>query len=67
MASVLAEPDVSVEDLLRLPKEVQANLVAVLEQLHRTKYTGPVTFHYHLGEPKTIQLLPPQIRLSADS
>lgn len=61
-ASVMDAP-LTVEDILKLPKEVRAQLVSVLSQLYETRYTGPVTFHYHLGVPKTLQLLPPQIRL----
>jgi hypothetical protein len=31
------------------------------------EYTGPITIHCHRGRPKTVQLLPPQIRLSNET
>ena len=64
MAPVLSERPITVDDLLRFPKEIRAELVSVMEQIYAAEYTGPVTFHFHLGIPKTVQLLPPQIRLT---
>ena len=64
MASVLTEETLTVDELLRLPKEIRSTLFSVMEQLHEARYTGPVTFHFHAGLPRTIQLLPPQIRLT---
>lgn len=58
MAAVL-----TVDDLLTLPKEVEAEWSAVTEAIHRLKFTGPITINCHLGVPKTVQIPPPQIRL----
>lgn len=53
----------TIDDLLSLPKEVQGELVNILTALHSTRYTGPITLHFHQGIPKTVQVPSPQIRL----
>ena len=54
----------TVEQLLTLPKEIQSDWMTVMTLIYERKFTGPVTVNCHLGVPKTVQVPPPQIRLS---
>lgn len=53
-----------IRQLLALPKSVESDLAAVLTALYEQRYTGPITFHFHHGVAKAIQVPSPEIRLS---
>ena len=60
------EAPLTVEQLLTLPKEMRSTIVEVWTMVHATRYTGPVTFHCKDGRPLTVQVLPPNIKLTED-
>lgn len=64
MSPPVAGEEATLEWLLSVPKEIRSDLATVWQMIYDTKYNGPVTFHCHFGQPKTVQILPPQIRLS---
>ncbi len=63
MAPVLNERALTVDDLLRLPKEVQSDLMTVMTLIYEQQFTGTIGLNCHLGVPKSITLPAPQIRL----
>ena len=64
MGAVLMEDPLTVEQLLALPKEIRSDLASIFQMIYEKRFTGPVTINCHLGVPKTVQVPPPQIRLT---
>jgi len=64
MSAVAERHPMTVAQLLALPKEIQSDIATVFQLIYEQKFTGPLTFNCHLGVPKTVQVPPPQIRLT---
>lgn len=50
-----------------IPPDLLARLHAIvdfpdaLQTLHDAHYTGPITFHFYLGQPQTLEVPPPSL------